>query len=88
MLREHFTTITDTLDDARCWYFRGAFHFALDHEGAWTLALSVDSMSRVRLDTCYLGSQRASRWVNTDDAARLAAVVRELRDEATAMTEV
>lgn len=77
----HVTKIATLLGERRGWLYRGAFHVRLDLDGEWTLAVSGDSASRIRLDSCQWGIVRATRWVREDDDARLAAVVLEIRDE-------
>lgn len=82
MLWRHLMLIAEALGDRRCWFHRGAFHFALDAEGERTLAISGDAASRVRIDTCFRGAVRGTRWAREDDDARLALIVLEARDEA------
>jgi hypothetical protein len=77
----HILKIAALLDERRGWMYRGAFHLRLTPDGDWTLGISGDSASRIRLDACHLGIVRATRWVREDDSARLAAVVLGIRDE-------
>lgn len=84
MLWTILTAISAVLDESRAWYCRGAFHFALTSDGSRTLAISVDSMHRVRLDTCVEGVVRGTCWARSDDAERIEAVALAALDEATA----
>jgi hypothetical protein len=79
----HLISIAALLNDSRCWSFNDRFHFNLDPEGEWTIAVSGDSMGRLRIDTCHLGVERATKWLRANDGDRLAEVVRSARDEVT-----
>lgn len=81
MLWNALLHIHKILGEPPCSFFRGAFHFDLDPDGAWTLAVSADSASRIRVATCHLGCERATFWSAEGDADRLALVTREARDE-------
>lgn len=75
MLWHILQVISKALDDSPCYYHAGRFHFPLDNRGTMTLAVSCDSMSRVRMDVCRLGQRRASVWAFRGDDARLVSVV-------------
>lgn len=81
MLWQTLTHIAALLADDRCWFYGDAFHLPVDGEGSVTLAVSPDSAGRIRIDTCVEGVRRATKWARIDDHARLAAIVREARDE-------
>lgn len=84
MLWQIITSISAALDAPRCWFYRGAFHFALTDEGDLTLAISCDSMHRIRLDTCVEGCIRATCWASFGDIDRAVGVALDALDEATA----
>lgn len=69
------------LEQDTCWLHQRKYHFKLDDEGYWTLAVSEDSSGRFRLETCALGSPTATLWTLPGDKARLADVVRELGED-------
>lgn len=83
---------TELFDDLRyvgdllgvnvCWYYRGAFHFALPDAG-WTVAITPDSADRFRVQSCYLSIARATKWVRVSDRARLASLVRDAEEMTT-----
>lgn len=79
MLWNALIDIHKALGRPDCWYYGGAFHFDLG--GEWTLGVSVDSMSRVRLATCHCGLERATFWAPGGDTDRLALIARQARDE-------
>lgn len=83
MLWKHLTQIAHLIDD-RCWFYRGAFHFALSGDGSVTLAVSGDSMDRIRLDACIDGLVHATSWARVGDFERIAAIVAAATDETTA----
>ena len=67
----------------RCTFYRSAFHFDLG-SGDWTLAVTPDSVGRIRIETCHFGRTVATRWCRAADAERIGVMVRESRDEVTA----
>lgn len=67
------------LDRHICYAYEGKFHFILD-EGL-TIAVSVDSADRLRIETCQRGKVLDTLWCQAADHPRLAQVVQELRDE-------
>lgn len=69
------------LEQDTCWLYKRKYHFKLESEGNWTLAVSEDSGGRYRLETCALGAPVATLWTLPRDMARLADVVRELGEE-------
>lgn len=71
--------VSHALGTGRCWFYRGAFHFALDAD--WTVAVTPDSLGRVRVDTCHLGVVRDTKWCRDNDTSRLVSIVCESRDE-------
>ena len=81
MLWEILLDIAKILGTDRCTLLGRAFHFDLGN-GDWTVAISLDSMGRVRVDTCHFASVFATRWCRAGDSARLLVMVGESRDEA------
>lgn len=86
MLWNALTHIHKILGRPRCSYFDGAFHFDLDPRGDWTLAVSADSASRLRLATCHLGSERATFWASEGDRERFTTIAFAARDEVSMST--
>lgn len=80
MLWRTLINIANILNVERCWYFGGAFHFMLDDEHS--IAVRPDSAGRVRFEGCRRGQIRATKWARSDDGDRIAALVRDARDEA------
>lgn len=73
---KHAVLVGAQLRIGRGFYHRGKVHIPLGD--GWTLALSGDSVDRVRLDACRRGRIRDTRWVIGGDERRLALVAEEL----------
>lgn len=83
MLWETLLDIAALLGTHRCTFYRSAFHFDLGN-GDWTLAVTPDSVGRVRIETCHFGRCVATRWCAQGDGSRIAVMVAESRDEVAA----
>ncbi len=83
MLRQA-NIIRDTLgDDVQTYVWQNRIHFRLND--AWSLSISQDSMSRLRLDI-WRGRRRCdSLWVLRGDEARLADLARSAEIEVAAL---
>lgn len=66
--------VADLLGQDICWLYEGAFHFRLPADGL-TIALTPESASRFRLESCALTVPRSTVWVIEGDDARLAASI-------------
>lgn len=66
------------LDRDVCWLYQRRYHFTLDDDGR-TLAVSEETGGRFRLEACKWARPVATLWTLSGDPARLASVVRELK---------
>jgi hypothetical protein len=80
MLWDTLLDIANALGVDRCTFYRSAFHFDLGN-GDWTVAVTPDSVGRVRLETCHFGEIVSTRWCRGGDTHRIMDMVRESRDE-------
>lgn len=62
-----------------CYSFDGRFHFSIGT--GWTIALSSDSADRMRVESCWLSTPKATMWVLAENHDRLASLVVKMFDE-------
>lgn len=64
------------LDTGTCYAHDGRYHFALS--GGYSIALSLDSANRIRVETCRLTRPVSTMWVLPHRRDRLAGLVRRM----------
>lgn len=64
------------LDIWECYSHDGRYHFVLG--GGWSLAVSADSVDRIRIETCRLTRPVDTMWATTHRRDRLAGLIRRM----------
>lgn len=61
------------------YWHAGAYHFTVTD--GWTIALSAETASRIRLDACFRGRPRTTLWSLASDRERLASVATRMESQ-------
>lgn len=75
-LVEAVFTAAETLDRWECYAHEGRYHFLLG--GGYSVALSLDSADRIRVESCRLTRPVSTMWVFAHHRDRLAGLVRKM----------
>lgn len=63
----------DQLGLRECWLYQRRYHFSVGY--GWSIALSADSVGRLRLEACRWTRPRSTVWVLAGDVERLAGAI-------------
>lgn len=75
-LIEAIYAAASALDKWECYAHDGRYHFSLS--GGWSLALSLDSADRIRVEQCHLTRPVSTMWTMAHRQDRLAGLVRRM----------
>lgn len=78
-LADALMVAAEALEKDKIYAFDGRFHFVIDP--VWTIALSADSVDRVRVETCRLSCPTETMWVLAERHDRIAALVLRMHSE-------
>lgn len=75
-LSDALRRVAETLHIWECYAYEDRYHFSLD--GGWSVAISLDSADRIRVETCRLTRPTSTMWAKSHRLDRLAGLVRKM----------